>query len=196
MTTLKEEAGARAGQDRMTKPVRRVVTGTRPDGKSAVLYDSDNPHRFKLGGSNIFFNEIWTFDSSPAPLAGTADGADRPLSHSPPAEGAHFRVIQSPKENVKLVDQSEADRQFAEMNAGGLSERLPGSRHWNMHRTRTVDYGIVTHGERIHVLPDSEFVMRKSDIVVQLGHFHSWDSTRGENIMIFDMIGGEYAFDE
>jgi hypothetical protein len=184
-------------QDRITRPVRRVVTGTRADGKSAVLYDSGNPHRFRRGGgSTILFNEIWTFDTSPAPLTATADAADRPMSHSPPAEGAHFRVIQSAKENDAAVDQSEADRQFAAMNSGGLSERLPGARHWNMHRTRTVDYGIVTYGERIHVLPESEFIMHKSDVVVQLGHFHSWDSTRGDNIMIFDMIGGEYAFDE
>ena len=55
---------------------------------------------------------------------------------------------------------------------------------------------IVTYGERIHVLPESEFVMRKGDVVVQLAHFHSWDSTRGDNIMIFDMIGGEYPHDE
>ena len=183
--------------NRITRPVRRVVTVTRADGKSAVLFDTANPHRFRRGGgSNIMFNEIWTFDKLPAPLAGEQDGAARPLSHSPPAEGAHFRVIQTAKENDAAVDQSEADRHFAAMNSGGLSERLPGARHWNMHRTRTVDYGIVTYGERIHVLPESDFVMYKTDVVVQLAHFHSWDSTRGDNIMIFDMIGGEYAFDE
>lgn len=183
--------------DRIVKPVRRVVTGTRPDGKSAVISDSANPYRYaRGGGSKIVFNEIWTFDHSPAPLAGGKDGANRPMSHSPPAEGAHFRVIQSAREDDQKVDQGEADKQFAAMNDGGLSERLPGARHWNMHRTRTVDYGIVTYGERTHVLPESEFVMRKGDVVVQLAHFHSWDSTRGDNIMIFDMIGGEYPHDD
>lgn len=185
------------GDERITRPVRRVVTGTRPDGKSAVLFDSDNPYRYRRGGgSNIVFNEMWTFDTSPAPLAGGKDGADRPLSHSPPAEGAHFRVIQTKIEDDAKVDQAEADKQFADMNAGGLSERLPGSRHWNMHRTRTVDYGIVTYGQRVHVLPESDFVMRKGDVVVQLAHFHSWDSTGGDNVMIFDMIGGEYPHNE
>jgi hypothetical protein len=184
-------------EDRITRPVRRVVTGTRPDGKSAVLYDSDNPYRYQRGGGlSIHFNEIWTFDTSPAPLAGEKDGADRPMSHSPPAEGAHYRVIQSRKADAARVDQADADKQFDSMNAGGLSERLPGARHWNMHRTRTVDYGIVTHGERIHVLPESDFVMRKGDVVVQLAHFHSWDSGRGDNVMIFDMIGGEYPHDQ
>jgi hypothetical protein len=183
--------------DRISKPVRRVVTGTRPDGKSAVLHDSDNPYRYtRGGGSKNAFNEIWTFDTSPAPLAGDKDGADRPLSHSPPAEGAHFRVIQSPKQDDSVVNQAEADRSFAAMNTGGLSELLKGARHWNMHRTRTVDYGIAAHGERVHILPESEFVMRKGDVVVQLGQFHSWGSTRSENVMIFEMIGGESPFDE
>lgn len=184
-------------KDRIATPVRRVVTGTRADGKSAVLFDSDNPHRHSRGGgSKSVFNEIWTFDTSPAPLAGQKDGGDRPLSHSPPAEGAHFRVIQSPKQADAAISQEEADKAFAAMNTGGLSELLPSAKHWNMHRTRTVDYGIAAYGERVHVLPDSEFVMRKGDVVVQLGHFHSWDSARSENVMIFDMIGGEFPFDE
>lgn len=182
----------------LDRPVRRVVTGTRTDGKSAVLYDSGNPYRYGRGaGSTSQFNEIWTFDHSPAPLAGEVDGADRPLSHSPPAEGAHFRVIQTTAEDVSSIDQEQADQQFAVMNEGGLSERMAGStRHWNMHRTRTVDYGIVTWGERIHVLPESDFVMRKGDIVIQLAHWHSWDNHEKPSIMMFDMIGGEYAHDE
>ena len=64
-----------------------------------------------------------------------------------------------------------------------------------MHRTRTVDYGISAYGERIHLLPEAEFLMRKGDVVVQLGHFHSWGNAQ-DNVMIFDMIGGEYPFDE
>ncbi|MEP4378285.1 MAG: hypothetical protein ABJ215_02990 [Alphaproteobacteria bacterium] len=182
----------------LDKPVRRVVTGTRKDGKSAVLHDSANPYRYSRGaGAASQFNEIWTFDASPAPLAGEKDGADRPLSHSPPAEGAHFRVIQTTAEDPSKVNQEEADAQFQQMNDGGLSERMAGSdRHWNMHRTRTVDYGFVTWGERIHVLPESDFVMRKSDVVVQLAHWHSWDNLDRPSIMMFDMIGGEYAHDE
>ena len=187
----------RQEKDRAAGPVRRVVTGTRADGKSAVLYDSDNPSRHQRGaGSITVFNEIWTFDNSPAPLAGDKDGGDRPLSHSPPAEGAHFRVIQSGKEDPSKIDMKEAEKQFAVMNEGGLSERTPSARHWNMHRTPTVDYGIATYRGRIHVLPEGEFFMGKGDVVVQLGHLHSWDSTRSENVMIFDMIGGELPHDD
>jgi hypothetical protein len=182
--------------ERMTRPIRRVVTGTRADGKSAVLFDSDNPYRFHRGhGSTSVFNEIWAFDRSPAPLGGATDGGDRPLSHSPPAEGAHFRVIQSTKEDNAEVDQSKIDQQFGSMNTSGLSERVKSARHWNMHRTRTVDYGIVVFGRRLHILPDGDFVMNKGDVVIQLGHVHSWDNPE-DNITMFDMIGGEYPFDD
>ena len=61
-----------------------------------------------------------------------------------------------------------------------------------MHRTRTVDYGIVLWGERVQVLPESEFTMRKGDVIVQLAHWHSWDNSKSASAMMFDMIGGEY----
>ena len=88
------------------KPPRRVVVGTNKNGNSAIISDSDNPYQFNRGGgSTIYFNEIWTFDNCPINSKNLNDGADRPLSHSPPQTGAHFRVIESKKEdNKKLVN--------------------------------------------------------------------------------------------
>jgi hypothetical protein len=173
-------------------PPRRVVVGNGADGKSKVIFDSRNPHQHERGGgSTVFFNEIWTFDECPIDLTDHRDGGDRAMSHSPPPNGAHFRVIQSDTEETNVIDQSAADDQFASMNVTGLSEKMKSDRHWNMHRTRTVDYGVVSKGERVHVLPDGEFVMHTGDVIVQLGHFHSWDSSRGPNDMLFVMIGGD-----
>ena len=174
------------------RPPRRIVTGQGSDGKSRVVFDSANPHRHERGGgSTIIFNEIWTFDHCPVDLTNHADGGDRPMAHSPPPEGAHFRVIQSAQEDVQIINKEEADKRFAAMNVTGLSEKMDSERHWNMHRTRTVDYGVVTAGERYHVLPDGEFPMNRGDIIVQLGHFHSWDTTRKASDMLFVMIGGD-----
>ena len=171
---------------------RRVIVGNGVDGKSKVISDSRNPHQHERGGgSTIFFNEIWTFDDCPINLKDHHDGGDRAMSHSPPANGAHFRVIQSYKEDTSIIEKSSADDQFASMNVTGLSEKMDSDRHWNMHRTRTVDYGVVTEGERVHVLPDDDFIMHTGDVIVQLGHWHSWDSTRGANNMLFVMIGGD-----
>ena len=174
-------------------PPRRVVVGNGGDGRSKVIFDSRNPHQHWRGsGTSTYFNEIWTFDHCPIDLADQSDGGDRPMSHSPPAEGAHFRLIQSGGEDENPADQEEADDKFAEMNRTGLSERLQSDRHWNMHRTRTVDYGVVTAGQRLHILPDGEFVMDKGDIVIQLGHYHSWSTVENKpNDMLFVMIGGD-----
>lgn len=173
-------------------PPRRVVVGNGADGKSKVIADSLNPHQHgRGGGSTIFFNEIWTFEDCPIDLTHHHDGGDRAMSHSPPANGAHFRLIQSYKEDASIIERSSADDHFETMNVTGLSEKMDSDRHWNMHRTRTVDYGVVTEGERVHVLPDDDFVMHTGDVIVQLGHWHSWDSTRGANNMLFVMIGGD-----
>jgi len=95
------------------KPPRRVVVGTNKDGKSTVISDTENPYQYNRGGgSTIYFNEIWTFDSCPIDSHNHNDGANRPLSHSPPLSGAHFRVIESKKEDNKKIDQAAADKFF------------------------------------------------------------------------------------
>ena len=88
------------------KPPRRVIVGNREDGRSYVVSDTENPYQYNRGGgSTIYFNEIWTFDNCPVDISNHSDGADRPLSHSPPLNGAHFRVIESKKEDNKKIDQ-------------------------------------------------------------------------------------------
>ncbi|MDG2187496.1 MAG: hypothetical protein P8K09_04475 [Hyphomicrobiales bacterium] len=174
------------------KPPRRIVIGNNENGKSVVLSDMENPYQYNRGGgSTIYFNEIWTFDDCPIDLSNSKDGANRPLSHSPPLNGAHFRVIESRKEDNKKIDQQAADKFFESMNRTGLSEKMKSDKHWNMHRTSTVDYGVVTKGSRVHILPEDELTMREGDVIVQLGHFHSWDNSHGTNEMLFVMIGGD-----
>ena len=109
---------------------RRVIVGNGVNGKSKVISDSRNPHQHERGGgSTIFFNEIWTFDDCPINLKDHHDGGDRAMSHSPPANGAHFRVIQSYKEDTSIIEKSSADDQFASMNVTGLSEKMDSDRH-------------------------------------------------------------------
>ena len=38
---------------------------------------------------------------------------------------------------------------------------------------------------------DRKMATRKGDIIVQLGHVHSWKAAKGENDMLFIMIGGD-----
>src|SRR6476660_362284 len=49
-----------------------------------------------------------------------------------------------------------------------------------MHRTETIDYGVVLSGEIVLVLDDSETVLRAGDVVVQRGTDHRWENRSAE----------------
>ena len=61
-----------------------------------------------------------------------------------------------------------------------------------MHKTETVDYGIVLSGERELILDDRTLLMEPGDIVVQVGAWHQWSSPRLGCQMAFDMIAARF----
>ena len=68
-------------------------------------------------------------------------------------------------------------RGFAEL--GHASDALvapAASRHPGMHRTQSVDYGIVLEGEIWRVLDDGETPMRQGDVFIQRGTNHAWSN--------------------
>jgi quercetin dioxygenase-like cupin family protein len=67
-------------------------------------------------------------------------------------------------------------------------------KHPFMHRTETIDYGIVLSGEIWLVLDDEEVHLRPGDIVVQRGTIHAW-SNRGTEVcrMAFVLIDGKFS---
>lgn len=178
------------------KPVRRVVTGNDSQGRSCVLHDSDAPNVHPRPNSpGTFFFELWTFDGSPANIAGDVDGspAGQPLNHSPPANGAHWRLVHSSGDQKKL-DPKKAQQSHSIMNRTGASQLKEGGRHWNMHRTPTLDYAFCLDGERNLVLEDTDVLVKKGDIVVQLGNWHAWDNRSKVDVdMAYVMIGGEFS---
>jgi len=129
---------------------RRIVTGHLADGRSVVLSDGQVSHTRSLPGAR--FDEVWSVESAPAAL-GPAPTAE-PTSASPrialgSGEGHLIRVIE-----------------FAPANAGGV--RSP------MHRTRTIDYGIVLEGEVVLITETGETTCRAGDLVIDRGIVHGW----------------------
>ena len=63
-----------------------------------------------------------------------------------------------------------------------------------MHRTESIDYGIVLEGQIVLLLDDSEVVLEQGDMVVQRGTIHAW-TNRTDRItrMLFVLTDG--AFD-
>ncbi len=177
------------------KTFRRVVTGHDAEGRSCVLYDSQTPNAF-LRPSGSCFNEMWTIKDMPAPLKGNEDFAStgRLFSHSPPLSGCHWRISYSPNLPLQTEAEIKKEKEMHAEEAASGTERKDGARHWKMHRTPSIDYAACLLGERLLILEDSDLVIRKGDVVIQLGNWHSWESSSPDlAIMGYVMIGGEYG---
>lgn len=148
---------------------RRVVTGHTADGRSLVLSDGPIPHSRSLPGAR--FDEIWAVDSAPATLG--LSPADEPTSDSPRiARGSGSGNV------IRVIE-------FAPASAGG--------RRSSMHRTRTVDYGIVLEGEIVLMLSDSEVLLRAGDVVIQRATDHAWENRSDRPAkMVFVLFDAEF----
>jgi naringenin degradation protein FdeH len=74
-----------------------------------------------------------------------------------------------------------------------INEMPPGASS-PMHRTQTVDYGIVLDGEVVLVLDDGETVLRAGDVVVQRGTSHRWENRSGATARVaFILIDGAFT---
>ncbi len=153
----------------MSGRTRRIVTGHAADGRSIVIEDGPIIHVRDLPGAQ--FDEVWATGAAPEPIA------LRPLSEptsaapaiGPAAGGSTIRMIH-----------------FAPRARGGVASL--------MHRTRTIDYGIVVEGEMVLILSDSEVDLRPGDIVVQRATDHAWENRSDRDArMVFVLI--DAAFD-
>jgi quercetin dioxygenase-like cupin family protein len=151
----------------MSVAPRRIVTGHDASGMSLVLSDAPTPKTLDVG--TAAFHEVWITDRTPAPIPATeAEPTDRPVRTPPPAGGVTVR--------------------FTVMAPGAESP---------MHRTETVDVGVVLEGETWLLLDDgSETHVRAGDAVVQRGTNHAWANRSDRPVrMVFVMIDGTITDD-
>ena len=108
----------------MSTAPRRIVTGHDASGRSVVLSDRPTPRTLDIG--TAAFHEVWIADRTPVDIpADEPEPTDRPVRTPPPAGGVMVR--------------------FTEMAPGAESP---------MHRTETVDVGVVLEGETWLLLDD------------------------------------------
>ena len=145
---------------------RRVVTGHDAQGRSVVLSDGPTPRNHE--NEFAIFHELWNTRAMPAPVAPTErEPTERPLVTPPDPNGTIVRITV--------------------IKAG---ERSP------MHRTESIDYGIVLEGEITLVLDDSEVTLRAGDVVVQRGTDHAW-ANRSDAVtkVAFILVDGAFTPD-
>ena len=180
-------------------PIRRVVTGNDARGRSKVIWDGPAPNAHEASmGSGRGHTDLWVWNECPAPLSGSDDAGNLPYVFSGPAEGGHVRVVQI---RARPTDYDPAkDSETVAPHPPKLRPRSRGT--WDrggnnaysssMHKTETVDYGVVLSGERGLILDDRELTMRPGDVVIQVGAWHQWTMPKGAT-MAFSMIGARFV---
>jgi quercetin dioxygenase-like cupin family protein len=151
----------------MSRAPRRIVTGHDADGRSVVLSDAPTPKTLDIGSAA--FHELWITDAVPAGIrASEPEPTDRPVRTPAPPGGVLVR--------------------FTEMAPGAQAP---------MHRTETVDVGVVLEGETWLLLDDgSETLVGPGDAVVQRGTNHAWANRSDRPVrMVFVMIDGTITDD-
>ena len=144
---------------------RLVVTGHDARGASVFTSDQAVPGASAVPGGTAFY-QAWDTGATPAPIeVNGPEPVTGPLAVAPPRHGTRLLIN--------------------EMPPGAASP---------MHRTETVDYGIVLDGEVALVLDDSETVLRAGDVVVQRGTNHRWENRSAAPARVaFVLIDGGFA---
>ncbi|HCP55347.1 MAG: cupin [Pseudomonadaceae bacterium] len=177
---------------------KRVVTGHDASGQAVVAMSGETPNNFPLKAvPGTVFYEVWNSQSSPAVLDNGADPTDKPLQLSPGLLGSVIRVVDIPPDSVQNnVSDADASATFAEIGQAHAGTGTKDSKHKLMHRTETLDYGIVTEGEVWLVLDGEEVHLKRGDVVVQRGTNHAWSNrTEAMSRMVFILLDGQYAPD-
>jgi hypothetical protein len=177
---------------------KRVVTGHDAYGLAVVASSGPTPNNFPLKAvPGTVFYEVWNSKASPAVLDNGDDPTNQPLQLSPMPMGSVIRVVDIPPDSVQnQVSAEDAAAAFAEIGQAHAGTGQADSKHKLMHRTETLDYGVVTEGEVWLVLDGEDVHLKRGDIVVQRGTNHAW-SNRTEQMarMVFILLDGQYASD-
>jgi hypothetical protein len=157
--------------------VRRVVLGENAAGKAVVISDGPSPREMKLQHTPGFVSApIWTTAEVPSmPHKGVDPMAANGTLLQPPG-GSTFMVITFPPDAVFMspdFNPALAGPEHATA-APGIAETFemenPG-----MHKTPTLDYGVVLDGRVSLELDDGAIVeLKAGDTFVQHGARHAW----------------------
>ncbi|MBB4953639.1 mannose-6-phosphate isomerase-like protein (cupin superfamily) [Agrobacterium vitis] len=176
--------------------ITRIVTGHRPDGCSMITMAGPLPTVVELSAiPGTLFHEVWATQASPAPVDNGDDPTLGPLTLPPPAGGTRFRFVDIPPDTEDFLvsgaaRMGEAFTQIGDKAASTVTENSP---HPLMHRTESVDYGVVIEGEMTLVLDDGEALLKPGSVVIQRGTNHAWANRSGKMCrMLFVLVSGTF----
>ena len=164
----------------MSRPIRRVVTGHNPQGKSIFVADGPSPHVSSRGTGSVTVTELWETRGSPADNRGNADAIDHPFRLMPPKNGSVLRIIAYPPDKVRLPALAH-DTARPDDGSGRMAASDRGNpRHPGFHKTNSVDYAIVLSGEIYALMDEGEVLLKAGDVLIQRGTNHAWSNRTDE----------------
>jgi hypothetical protein len=186
----------------MTLPVmRRIVTGHNAQGKAEIVSEGPPPTtmEFKAIPGTVFY-EIWNTNASPAPIPVKPDNAPdptlRPIQLHPTPQGSIIRFVDIPPDTVQEnISAADIAAGFSQLNAAGAAtSHNSDAPHKLMHRTETIDYGILISGELWLIVDEGETKLNVGDVVIQRGTNHAWANRSNEPArMLFILLDGKFA---
>ncbi len=178
----------------MSREPKVVVTGHDDDGKAIIISDTA-PRTYPNPKFLTTFYEVWNEQRLPVTvskhMADTEDG----LNHPPPRGGVRIRMhdFDPAGDKAGKLSYEEIVEHFKSV---GSEDAVPTKENWKhafMHRTESIDFGIMIEGELVLVMEEGERVLTPGDIVVQVGTNHSWENRSDTNARIcFVLLDGDY----
>jgi hypothetical protein len=173
--------------------IRRIITGNDANGKSIFLSDGVVPHSHDFESMpGQAQTRVWFAAGTPT----TTPPADEPTSETGPViprpGGASFVIVHYAPDSVATgagFDPERANAEFATYApdiTAAMDPDDPG-----MHRTASVDYGVILDGEVWLELDDgAQTRLTRGDTVVQLGARHAWrNKTDRPATVVFVLTG-------
>lgn len=176
--------------------IHRVVTGHDAQGNAVITSNGPLPVVVEIKAiPGTVFHEVWATTDAPVRVDNGPDPTTGPLTLPPPSHGTRFRFVDIPPDSKELFNRSAEQLRagFSEIGDMAASTADRGAPHPLMHRTESVDYGVVIQGEITLVLDQGEVQLHTGSVVVQRGTNHAWANRSGKPCrMLFVLIDGEY----
>ncbi|MCO4859220.1 cupin domain-containing protein [Herbaspirillum sp. WGmk3] len=177
-------------------PIHRVVTGHDAQGRSIISSDGPLPTVVEVAAiPGTLFHEVWSTSATPARVDNGPDPSLGALVLSPPERGTRMRFVDIPPDTEEFLASasSKMHEAFSQIGEAAASTVQTDSPHPLMHRTESVDYGIVIEGEMTLVLDRGEVALKPGSVVVQRGTNHAWANRSGKPCrMLFILVDGQY----
>ena len=135
-------------------PIIRTVTGHDASGKAIVASHGPLPHVAEIAAiPGTVFHEVWCTQGSPVRVDNGADPTVGPLQLKPPAQGTRIRFVDIPPDTEAFLQQGAATMKsaFSQIGDTAASTVKTNSPHPLMHRTESVDYGVVIDSKRLEI---------------------------------------------